>query len=193
MIGNNMKLGVFIGSFNPPHKGHIHVVNYLLDEKIVDKVLIIPTMNYWDKQDLVDIRDRINMLKIYENKNIIIDTVNNNYPYTFELMRKLKNDYPYEELYLIIGADNIINFDKWKNYEELLKYNIIIMNRNDIDINKYIKKYQKAHFIVLKNFHEINISSTEIRNKINKELLDVEVLNYINKHHLYLDKKNKVC
>ena len=83
-----MKLGVYIGSFNPPHKGHIYVVNYLLDNLIVDKVLLVPTGNYWDKQSLVDITDRINMLKFYENDNIIIDTVNNNYPYTYQLMRK---------------------------------------------------------------------------------------------------------
>ena len=62
-----MKLGIYIGSFNPPHKGHIKVINYLLDNDYVDKILVVPTGNYWDKQDLVDIRDRIKMLQFYEN------------------------------------------------------------------------------------------------------------------------------
>jgi len=180
-----MKLGIYIGSFNPPHKGHIYVVNYLINENIVDKILIVPTNNYWDKQDLIDIRDRINMLKYYENSKIIIDTVNNNYPYTYELMRELKKLYHDDILYLIIGADNIVNFHKWKNYRELLQYNIIIMNRDNIDINKYLKKYSSAHFIILKDFNPINISSTVIRNQIDNEFLDEKVIQYIKKHHLY--------
>lgn len=178
-----MKLGIYIGSFNPPHKGHIGVVNYLLDNKILDKVIIVPTQSYWDKQDLIDIKDRINMLKFYENNNIIIDNKHNNYQYTYLLMRKLKKDYPRDSLYLIIGADNIISFDKWKNYQELLKYNIIIMNRDNIDIDSYLKKYQ-GRFTVLKDFR-IDISSTMGRNNINSKYLDKEIINYIKEHHLY--------
>ena len=180
-----MKLGIYIGSFNPPHKGHIYVVNYLINEKIVDKVLIVPTNNYWDKQDLVDINDRINMLKYYENNNIIIDTVNNHYSYTYELMRELKKLYHDDILYLIIGADNIVNFNKWENYQELLQYNIIIMNRDDIDIDKYIKNYPEGHFTILKDFKPINISSTIIRNQIYNDFLDEKVNQYIKKHRLY--------
>ena len=180
-----MRLGIYIGSFNPPHKGHIHVVNYLINKRIVDKVLIVPTKNYWDKQDLVDISDRINMLNFYKNDNILVDSVNNNYSYTYELMRKLKKDYPSDELYLIIGADNIINFDKWKKYQELLEYNIIIMNRNGINIKDYTKKYPSGKFIIMDKFKEIKVSSTDIRNKDNTKYLDKEISDYIYKHHLY--------
>lgn len=180
-----MKLGIYIGSFNPPHKGHIHVVNYLINNNVVDKVLIIPTENYWDKQNLVKLNHRINMLKYYENNSIIVDKENNNYSYTYLLMRKLKKDYKDDILYLIIGADNIINFNKWKYYKELLKYNIIIMNRDGIDIEKYIKNYSQGHFIILKDFKPINISSTNIRSGKTNELLDEFVYEYINTHHLY--------
>lgn len=180
-----MNLGVYIGSFNPPHKGHIHVVNYLLDKKIVDKILIIPTGNYWDKQDLIPLEHRINMLKFYENENIFIDTNNNNYPYTYLLMQKLKKDYPNNNLFLIIGADNIINFDKWKEYHELLKYNIIIMNRDGINIDKYLKKYPEGHLIVVKDFHPIDISSSKLRETLDDEYLDKEVMQYVKRHHLY--------
>ena len=187
-LGDKMKLGIYIGSFNPPHKGHIKVVNYLLIKKIVDKVLIIPTMSYWDKTDLISIIDRINMLKIYENKNILIDNKHNNYPYTYELMRVLKKEYPKDKLYLIIGADNIIDFDKWKNYQELLEYNIIVMNRDNIDINYYIKKLGKNNFTILNDYPYISISSTEIRNNLNNKYLDKEVLDYIKKNNLYKNK-----
>ena len=180
-----MKLGIFLGSFNPPHKGHTHTVKYLLEKQIVDKVLIVPTKEYWDKKNLASLQDRINMLKFFETKNIIIDTENNDYEYTYQLMRVLKNKYPNTELHLIIGADNIINFNKWKNYEELLQYKIIIMNRGNIDIEKYANNYPNANFIILKDFENIDISSTEIRNNLNNRYLDNKVLRYIKKNNLY--------
>ena len=174
-----------MGSFNPPHKGHIKVVNYLLNEKLVDKVLIIPTLGYWDKVDLANLTDRINMLKFYENDNILIDSKHNKYIYTYELVKVLKEEYPTYELYLIIGADNIIDFCKWKNYKELLKNKIIVMNRGNIDINSYIEKLGKDSFIVINDFPYIDISSTEIRNNLNSDYLDRKVLNYIKKNNLY--------
>ena len=180
-----MRLGVYMGSFNPPHKGHIKVVNYLLEKGIVDKVLIVPTLNYWNKQDLVDIKDRINMLRFYESDNVIVDTENNQFIYTYELLNQLKKTHQEDELYLVIGADNLKDFDKWKNYQELLKNKIIVMNRDNIDILKYLENLGKNNFIVLNDFPSINISSTEIRNNLNSEYIDKKVLTYIKKHHLY--------
>ena len=58
-----MKIGLYIGSFNPVHKEHIKVVQKILKE-YVDKVLIVPTLSYWDKKILTDINHRINMLKL---------------------------------------------------------------------------------------------------------------------------------
>lgn len=179
-----MKLGIYMGSFNPPHKGHIKVVNYLLDKKIVDKVLIIPTLSYWDKFDLVRIEDRINMLKLYENNNISIDTKHNNLIYTIDLIKELEKIYN-DELYIIIGSDNLINFDKWKDYKKLLKYKIIVMNRDDMDLDPYINKLGKNKFIILKDYPFIKISSTEIRNNLNNKYLDKKVLDYIKEHNLY--------
>ena len=173
-----------MGIFNPPHKGHISVANYLINNNIVDKIIFVPTGNYWDKQNVIDTRHRVNMLKFYEKENIIIDDINTDYEYTYGLMRKLSKDYPNDTLYIIIGADNIVNFDKWKNYQELLKYPIIIMNRDGIDINKYTKKYH-GNFIILENFPRIDISSTISRNNINKKYLDKKVIDYIKENHLY--------
>ena len=179
-----MRLGVYVGSFNPVHIGHIDVVNYLINEKYVDKVLIVPTLNYWNKNNLINIKHRINMLKIFENEKIKIDNKNNKYIYTYELLNKLSKEYD-DELYLIMGADNIIEFDKWKNYKELLKYKIIIVNRDNIDIEKYIKKYNTNNFIVVSNYNYIDISSTEIRNNLNSKYLDERVRDYINKNELF--------
>ena len=183
-----MRLGVYIGSFNPVHNGHIKLVNYLLDNNYVDKVLIVATLGYWDKTNLVNIIDRINMLKYFESENIIIDNKHYNHRYTYELMRKLSKEYN-DELYLIMGADNIINFDKWKNYEELLNYKIIVMNRNNIDIKSYIKKYNTSNFIVVNDYEFLDVSSTEIRNNLNNRYLDKRVLEYIRTNNLYKEVK----
>lgn len=188
-----MKIGIYVGSFNPVHKGHIKIVNYLLDNNILDKIIIIPAGNYWNKQDLIDINRRISMLKEYENDKIIIDTKYNNLKYTYMVMSHIKKDYLDDTLYLVLGADNIINFDKWMNYKELLTYNLIILNRNNIDIKYYLDKLNKKNnYIICNNLPNINISSSEIRtNIINKDykklssLLDKKIIDYILKYNLY--------
>ena len=178
-----MRLGVFVGSFNPVHEGHIKVVNYLLDNNYVDKVLLLATPDYWEKKALTPIEDRVQMLRYYENDRIIVDNIHNKYPYTFQVIRSLKADYN-DELYLIIGADNIINFDKWQHIDELLENKIIVLNRNNINIEQYLDKYDRSKFIVLSEFPFIDISSTEIR-KGNYEYLHPKVIEYIKEHNLY--------
>ena len=109
-----MKIALYVGSFNPVHNGHIKVMNYLIDNKIVDKVLVLPTPNYWNKQDLISVNDRINMLKFFETDKIIIDTIHNNYPYTYQVIDSIKKDYKNDDLYLVIGSDNLEKLYLWK-------------------------------------------------------------------------------
>ena len=183
-----MKIGIFVGSFNPPHKGHINIINHLINNNILDKIIVVPTGNYWDKQDLIDIKDRINMLKFFESEKIIIDNKHNDIKYTYQIMKDFSKEYKTDQLSLIIGADNIINFNKWKNYQELLKYNLIIMTRNHIDISKYLIEYHIKNYLIIDNYPYIDISSTIIRNKINNKYLDKRVLNYIKENKLYLKR-----
>lgn len=186
-----MKVGVYVGSFNPVHKGHIYLINYLIDNKYVDKIIIIPTESYWDKTDLIDIKQRINMLKFYENKNIIIDTKLNNLKYTYEVLNELKKEYA--DLYLVIGADNLPKFQLWKNIEDILKNKVIVVARNNIDMKKEILKFNSNNFILVNDYNETDISSTIIRNLINEnkinelnKYLDKKVINYILDNNLYV-------
>ena len=80
-----MKIGIFVGSFNPVHVGHIKIIQELLNKKYVDRVYIVPTMPYWNKNDLIDLNDRINMLKIVSNDEIVIDCANNKLEYTYNM------------------------------------------------------------------------------------------------------------
>lgn len=179
------KIGVYVGSFNPVHKGHIKVANYLIDNKIVDKVLLLATPNYWNKQDLLNINDRVNMLKFFETENIIVDDVHNNHEYTYEILAELKKDYPNDELYLVIGSDNLEKLHLWKNIDLVLQNKIIVLNRNNIKIEKYLERFNRDNFIIINDFDFIEISSTEIRNNLDNICLDNRVKNYIINNKLY--------
>ena len=188
-----MRIGVYVGSFNPVHKGHIKIINHLIDNNYIDKVLVIPTGNYWDKINLINSDYRIEMLKFYEKENIIIGDKWNNLPNTYLILRELHKEYKNDDLYLIIGADNIISFDKWKEYEEIIDNNkILVIPRDNIDIDRYLVKYNQDRFIVVKDFLDVDVSSTEIRklfmnkkyDKL-KKYLDEKIIDYIIKKDLY--------
>ena len=179
-----MKLGIYPGSFNPPHDGHFKVIKYLLTHNYVDKILVLPTPNYWDKQNLVNIKDRLNMLKFYKQKNVIVDDIHNNYPYTYQVLKSIENDYPNDTLYLIIGSDNLKDFDKWKNVDKILKHKVIVMNRGNQNIKHYIQKLGQDNFLLVNEFSYIPVSSSDIRKGSNK-YLNIKVLKYIKNNHLY--------
>ena len=82
-----MKIGVYVGSFNPPHNGHKKIANHLVKNKYVDKVLIIPTSNYWNKTNLVNLEHRLNMLNFFKTDNIIINDTLNNIEFTYQILR----------------------------------------------------------------------------------------------------------
>lgn len=187
-----MKLGVYVGSFNPVHKGHKAIVDFLLEKKYVDKVLMIPTENYWGKQNLIDTKYRLDMLKFYENEKIIVSAKYGDFKYTNEILTSLKKDFD-DELHLIIGADNLIKFHKWQSVDEILKNKVVVLGRDDIDMEGLIQKFErKENFVLVKDFPMISISSTLIRKKIalnNCEdidsLIDRRVYEYIHENNLY--------
>ena len=179
-----MRLGVYVGSFNPPHNGHLKVANYLIENRIVDKVLMLPTPDYWDKH-LVDISKRVEMLRLLETEDIIVDDVHNVYKYTYQVLRSLQEDYKSDELYLIIGSDNLEKLHTWANIDEILGYHIIVLRRGDTDIDRYLANFDQSRFVVINDFPFIDISSTEIRANLNNDNLDAKVLNFIRKNNLY--------
>lgn len=187
-----MKLGVYVGSFNPIHKGHAEIANYLIENQYVDKVIIIPTGNYWNKNNLIDVSDRINMAKTYENERLIVDDTLNNLEYTYQVLNELKKQYKDCELHLIIGDDNLEKFHLWKNISEILTNKVIVIPRTN-DYLQYINRFmQKENFVITEKFPIMNISSSLVRELIENgnfdELslyLDKEVIEYIINNNLY--------
>lgn len=185
-----MRLGVYVGSFNPVHEGHIKIAKFLLNNNYVDKVLMIPTLGYWTKLVDISLYHRIKMLKFYESNKIIIDTKHNNLEYTYEILDALKKE-TNAELFLIIGADNLVNFHLWKNVHKIKELaKILVINRDGIDTSKYINNDIK--FILVDGFKSVNISSSKIKeyilagkyDKINK-VMNNHVIKYIKDNKLY--------
>ena len=190
-----MRLGIYVGSFNPVHKGHQFIADYVVLKNYVDKVLMIPTESYWDKTGLIDLNHRLNMLKFCENENILVSDEYSSCEFTYEILEALAEKLSDTELYLIIGADNLIKFELWENIDLILKHKVLVLGRNDINMGEQIKKFtaeQQNHFVLVKDFPEVDVSSTRVRNKLLScnfsELsneLDENVLQYILKNKLY--------
>ncbi|MBO4218633.1 MAG: nicotinate-nicotinamide nucleotide adenylyltransferase [Erysipelotrichaceae bacterium] len=182
-----MRLGVYFGSFNPVHRGHMQIVYRLLADNLVDRVIIVATMEYWDKQSLMPLDTRIAMLKLYENENIIIDRSHNQAERTYQLFRQLHEDYPDDELYFVIGADSLKRFDQWVNYQELLRYPFIVVERDDIDITEAMEKLNKQNYLIMRRVR--NVSSTYIREHLDENLegmIDREVLEIMRSQRVFM-------
>lgn len=190
-----MRLGIYVGSFNPVHKGHQFIADYVVLKNYVDKVLMIPTESYWDKTGLIDLNHRLNMLKFCENENVLVSDEYSSCEFTYEILEAIAEKSNDTELYLIIGADNLIKFELWENIDLILKHKVLVLGRNDINMGEQIKKFtaeQQNHFVLVKDFPEVDVSSTRVRNKLlscnfselNNEL-DENVLQYILKNKLY--------
>ncbi len=186
----SLRVGVYVGSFDPVHLGHKNVIDYLISNNIVDKIIIIPTGDYWNKKLNCSLENRINMLRFYQNDKVIVNDTLNNLNYTYEVLNELRKEY--KDLYLIIGADNIKDFHLWKNVNEILKNKVIVLGRDNINVEEYINKFDKNKFILCDDFKEYNVSSTKIRNLIKEndyslldKYLDSDIIKYIIDNRLY--------
>ncbi len=203
-----MKIGIFGGTFNPPHKGHSRMVEKMAEELELDKVIIIPNKVPTHKRcdDLADNRDRLAMCKIafnhpkYEISTMEMDRDTDSYTiYTVEDLRK---KYPHDDLFLIIGSDMFLIFHKWYKHKELLEQcKICVASRDNAEniqklrayafeqLGDYIPQLDGKHIhISLLDAYEV--SSSEIRERIDNEkslygLVDPEIIEYMENHKLY--------
>ena len=197
------KIGVFGGTFNPIHNGHVSLGVYCKDELSLDKLMLIPTYTppHKSSNELAEEEHRVNMCKLateqygyFEVSDIEIERKGKSY--TYETLKSLKEIYTEDELYLIVGADMFLTLDKWKNPQSIFKNaTIVAVPRNDDDKNDLVYYYDStikklgAKAIVLEN-PVVQVSSTYIRENIDnyqliKSLIDSNVYEYIVKNKLY--------
>ncbi|MFA5470631.1 MAG: nicotinate (nicotinamide) nucleotide adenylyltransferase [Acholeplasmataceae bacterium] len=183
---------VYGGSFNPPTIAHQQIIKKLLDTFKDAKLIILPVGNDYAKPSLIDYSYRKDMIllltKVYQQRIIISDLEQKQgFKGTIEALNLLSKTY--DDLYFVLGSDNLAELDTWIEYKKLLKnYPIIVMNRNHymtINEAEHMFKDLKHRFIFI-DFN-MDVSSTEIRSDIHKymKLIPKEVYEYILKHRLY--------
>ena len=192
-----MKIGIFGGSFNPPHKMHKKIAIELIKKHYVDKVIFVPTgSKYKYKNNLLSDKVRLEMLELMcrDNNNLGVSDyeLKEHVVYTYETLDYFKNKYKDDEIYFICGTDNLSYIDKWKKGEYILSNNkILVIKRNTDDINTLLDKYKDyKDNIIVADIKENEISSTKIRemiynNKGVEDYLDNKVLDYIVRNKLY--------
>lgn len=182
----NKTMGLYCGSFAPLHNGHIGIIKEVLKEKLVDKLIVVPTSDYKYKKVVMDFDLRLKSLKTIESEDIIIDSDidDSEAPNTYTLLERLKDKYPDYKFKLILGADLLSRINIWVKSDYLLNnYEFIVMKREGYDINKLMNNLNKKDYSILKcdNF---NVSSTFIRDNLDnpeliKDLIPLEILEII--------------
>ena len=194
-----MKIGIFGGSFNPIHKMHSDMCNYLLSQHYVDKIIIVPTgSKYKYKDNLIKDVDRFNMIKLVADKTNNIEVSDYEFKdyvvYSINTLEHYKEVYSNDEIYFICGADNLSYIDKWMRGLDILKnFKLLVINRSTDNTEEILNRlYEYKDNITIVPMEMNDISSTEIRKMIaNNEdvsdFLDIDVIRYIREHNLYKD------
>ena len=167
-----MKIGLFFGSFNPVHNGHLMLANYMVQTTDLDKVwfVVSPHNPLKDKKTLLGEYDRLNLinLAIENNPKLKASDIEFKLPqpsYTIDTLSYLKDKFPKHEFTLIMGSDNLATLHKWKNYRQLIEqYPIIVYQRRGFTKNPFPEVKTIQHI----DFPFIDISSTFIREQIKK-------------------------
>lgn len=181
---------VYGGSFNPPSIAHETIVNILLQNYPLARVIILPVGNNYQKSYLINFNYRYSMLKLIFSKDerVVISDYENKKMFEGTLSSLIFLEKEYGKLAFVIGSDQIDDFDKWINYEEIMKkYTLIIFRRDEDKIADKMKKYEYLNPTYQVFDFNCKISSTEIRNDIfkNKNFLNEKVFNYIIDNKLY--------
>ena len=188
-----MKVGLFFGSFNPIHMGHLIVAQTIRELTDLDEIwFIVSPQNPFKKNSrLLHEFDRLDMVRaaIDDNYSFRASDIEFNMPrpsYTIDTLTYLTEKHPQHQFRLLIGQDNLVNFHKWKNYQQILdNFGLIVYPRPFK--GEMTREYEQVQFV---DAPKIDISATLIRrmvkeNKSPKYLLPDEVLDMIAAKQFY--------
>lgn len=190
-----MNIGLFGGSFNPIHNGHVRLAKSLLQEAALNEVwfLVSPQNPFKQDQQLLDDDKRLQLVRLAlkEEPQLMASDFEFHLPkpsYTWNTLQALEREYPERKFTLLIGGDNWEAFDKWYRYEDILKrYPIIVYPREGSKVPGV--KFQASEIQIVET-PLINISSTQIRQRLHegksvRGLVNTEVAMVIEQEHLY--------
>jgi len=190
------KVGIFGGTFDPIHLGHLITAQSVREIRKLEKIIFIPAFISPHKSDIItsSAEDRLNMIKLaidgipffdYSDMEIKKGGIS----FTVDTLMELKNNY--DDLEFIIGYDNIFEFHTWKDPDEIMNLSkIIVLKRKSSHPPQFKDKYY--HQAVFVQTRGIEISATDLRERVKKGLpinflVPPNVLEYIHNHKLYID------
>jgi nicotinate-nucleotide adenylyltransferase len=164
-----MKVGLFFGSFNPIHIGHLIIANHILNETEIQKIwfVISPQNPFKTSSSLLNEYDRFHLVQkaIEENNQMRANDIEFSLPkpsFTVHTLAYLQEKYPAHSFYIIMGSDSFQNLNKWKNFETIItNYQIIIFKRPGFEIENKLNAS-----IEIMQAPLLEISATHIRGLI---------------------------
>lgn len=192
-----MKIGIYGGTFNPPHIGHLIVAERVCTELSMDKIMFIPSFISPHKQDgeseLADHRLAMTKLAVSDNLKFTYsdyEVLKKETSYTINTLEHLKQKYQSDSFFIIIGMDNYLTFHLWKEPTRVLELaTLVVMNRPNYpkQINEVIGT-KNTLFVDVPN---IDISSSDIRRRVKENrsiryLVPNDVEEYIHTNRLFL-------
>ncbi|MFV0522681.1 MAG: nicotinate (nicotinamide) nucleotide adenylyltransferase [Mangrovibacterium sp.] len=166
-----MKVGLYFGTFNPVHVGHMAIANYMLEFTEIERLwfIVSPQSPFKRKKNLLDNYQRLEMVHraIGNNHKYKASDIEFKLPkpsYTIDTLAYLTELHPEHEFWLIMGEDNLQYLHKWKNYEVILKhYHILVYPRSDSSTPKEFQHHPRIHKV---DAPLMEISSSFLRNAI---------------------------
>ena len=201
-----MKIGLYFGSFNPIHFGHLTVAKYFVENTNLDQVWLVvsPQSPHKDSKELLAEEHRLLMVNtaikgVQKIKAIDVEFGLSKPNYTIKTLKHLKQKYKENTFCILIGEDNLRSFHKWLNYDEIITYFKIYVyprqnrteefDKENIKINSLLNHKNVFFF---KDAPLIKISSSHIRDSILhkkdiRNFLEEEVYRYIKTNSLYIE------
>lgn len=188
-------IAIFGGTFNPFHIGHYEMLNTICNLSFIDKIFLMPDKIPPHKKfdDIVEDIHRQNMCKIVcddfsKAELCLIEFERDGKSYTVDTIKQLKNKYPNDNFFFVIGGDMLSTLDTWYNWQELIKLTSFIAFKrrglSDFD-TAYNRLTNFGAEINVIETEITNVSSTELRKNINEKLLPKKIYEYIVQKGIY--------
>jgi nicotinate-nucleotide adenylyltransferase len=191
-----MNVGLYFGSFNPIHNGHLQVARQALQQLQLDCVWLVvsPQNPFKDNHELAPQHHRLAMVELVcgEEENISASNIEFNMPlpsFTIHTVKELLSKHPEYSFHLIIGEDNLLVFDRWKDYEELLRLtHLIVYPRENATLHVPNALRTQADRIRFLEGELVPVSATEIRKQVKQGSSIIGLTPEAVAHHIQANK-----
>lgn len=198
-----MKIGIFGGSFDPIHNGHMVLAEYVKEGAGLDRIILLPAYESPFKVGMsgADSAQRLRMTELAaeDNPHLTVsplDVRQGKVSYTVDLLRVMQKQFPEDRLYFIAGTDSFLGIERWMGAEELLTtYGFAVGTRpgyRDEELTAHAQRLREKYGteIIVTSIPKVDISSTDIRRRCSsggsiRYLVPAKVEEYIRRHRIY--------